>query len=107
MRIDIKPLSVNQVWQGKRFKTKAYKEYEKEALLKLKPMKVGEGRLSLFLRFGLSSKNADIDNPIKPFLDIMQKRFGFNDRQIYRLTVEKVDVPKGQEFIEFDISELI
>ena len=106
MRLDIKPLSVNQVWQGKRFKTKAYKDYEKEALLKLKPMQVGEGRLSLFLRFGLSSKNADIDNPIKPWLDILQKKLGFNDRQIYRLTVEKVDVPKGKEFIEFTISAI-
>lgn len=105
MRIEIKPLSVNQVWQGKRFKTKVYKDYEKEALLKLKPMQVGDGRLSISLRFGVSSKNADVDNPIKPFLDILQKKYGFNDRQIYLLTVEKVDVPKGSEYIEFEIKE--
>lgn len=106
-RINIKPLSVNEVWQGKRFKTKKYRSYEKEALLKLKPMKVNGGRLSLLLRFGLSSKNADIDNPVKPFLDILQKKFGFNDRQIYQLTVHKEDVPKGKEYIEFTISDLI
>lgn len=106
MRINIKPLSVNQVWQGKRFKTKAYKEYEKEVLLILKPINVSGGKLSLHLRFGLSSKNADIDNPIKPVLDIFQKKYGFNDRQIYRLEIEKVDVAKGQEFIEFEITEL-
>ena len=69
-------------------------------------MQVGEGRLSLSLRFGLSSKNADIDNPIKPWLDILQKKYGFNDRQIYRLTVEKEDVPKGSEYIEFTISAI-
>lgn len=73
----------------------------------LKPMEVGKGRLSLSLLVGLSSKNADLDNILKPWIDIMQKRFDFNDRQIYRLTVEKVDVPKGQEFIEFDISGLV
>lgn len=103
MIVNIKPLSVNQVWQGKRFKTKAYKDYEKEVLLTLKPMNVERGKLSLFLRFGLSSKNADVDNPVKPFVDCLQKKYVFNDRQIYRLTVEKVDVAKGQEFIEFEI----
>ena len=103
MRLYIKPLSVNQVWQGKRFKTKAYKDYEKEVLLSLKAMQVSGGKLSLHLLFGLSSKNADVDNPVKPFIDCLQKKYLFNDRQIYRLTVEKVDVPKGQEFIEFDI----
>jgi Holliday junction resolvase RusA-like endonuclease len=106
MRINIKPLSVNQVWQGKRFKTKAYKDYEKEVLLTLKPMNVNGGKLRLHLRFGLSSKNADIDNPVKPFVDCLQKRYGFNDRQIYSLIVDKIDVPKGQEFIEFEITEL-
>jgi len=105
--VKVKPLSVNQVWQGKRFKTQAYKQYEKEVLLNLKPMNVEGGKLSLFLRFGLSSKNADIDNPVKPFVDCLQKRYGFNDRHIYKLTVEKVDVKKGDEFIEFELKPMI
>lgn len=70
-------------------------------------MQVGSGKLSLSLRFGLSSKNADIDNPIKSFVDCLQVKYNFNDRQIYQLTVEKVDVPKGKEFIEFDIQPII
>jgi Holliday junction resolvase RusA-like endonuclease len=106
-RLNIKPLSVNQVWQGKRFKTKAYKDYEKELMLRLKPMKIGEGRLSLSVFVGLSSKNADADNVLKPLIDILQKKYGFNDRQIYRLTVEKEDVSKGQEYIEFTFSEFV
>lgn len=106
IRIDVKPLSVNEVWQGKRFKTDKYKDYEKLVLLHLRPMKVKEGRLSLSLRFGLSSKNADIDNPVKPITDILQKKYGFNDRQIYRLDVVKIDVPKGKEFIEFEITSI-
>jgi len=105
--VKVKPLSVNQCFQGKRFKTKAYQQYEKEVLLNLKPMNVEGGKLSLFLRFGLSSKNADIDNPVKPFVDCLQKRYGFNDRQIYKLVVEKVDVAKGEEFIEFELKPLI
>ena len=106
-RINIKPLSVNEVWQGKRFKTPKYKGYEKHVLMLLSPLEVRGERLSLLLRFGLSSKNADVDNPVKPFLDILQKRYGFNDRQIYRLTVEKEDVAKGEEYIEFTFSEFI
>jgi len=107
VKVPVKPLSVNQCFQGKRFKTKAYKQYEKEILLNLKPMNVEGGKLSLFLRFGLSSKNADIDNPVKPFVDCLQKRYGFNDRHIYRLEVEKVDVKKGKEFIEFELKPMI
>jgi Holliday junction resolvase RusA-like endonuclease len=106
MRINIKPLSVNECFQGRRFKTKKYLAYEKEALLKLTPMQVGKGRLSLSLLVGLSSKNSDLDNILKPWIDILQKKLGFNDRQIYRLEVTKEIVPKGQEFIEFEITEL-
>ncbi len=106
-RIEIKPLSVNRCWQGRRFKTNDYKDYEKEALLKLQPMKIEGGKFSLLLRFGLSSKNFDIDNGVKPFVDILQKKYGFNDRYIYRMTVEKVDVKKGKEFIEWELTEML
>ena len=101
--VNVKPLSVNQVWQGKRFKTKTYKDYETEMLLMLKPLKIPDGKLSISLAFGLSSKNADIDNPVKPFIDILQKKYGFNDRSIYRLNITKVDVAKGKEYIACSI----
>lgn len=105
-RLNIKPLSVNEAWQGKRFKTDKYKGYEKLVLLTLKPLQIEGGKLSLSLRFGLSSRNADIDNPVKPFVDILQKKYGFNDRHIYQLTVVKEDVPKGKEFVEFYIKSI-
>jgi len=101
MKLNIKPLSVNQVWQGKRFKTPTYKAYENHVLLLLKPLEIPQGRLKLILTFGLSSKNADWDNPVKPFQDCLQKKYGFNDRNIYEAHVKKVDVKKGEEFIEF------
>ena len=106
MIINIKPLSVNEVWKGRRFKTAKYESYEKEVLLMLKPQRVPDGKLSLSIVAGLSSKNADVDNILKPLIDILQRKYSFNDRQIYRLTVEKEDVPKGSEYIEFTISEL-
>ena len=106
-KIKIKPLSVNQCWQGKRFKTKTYKLYESELLLLLpNNYKVPLGNLEIVLEFGFSSKLADWDNPIKPFQDVLQKKYNFNDSRIYRAVVEKKIVKKGQEYIYFEINEI-
>ena len=103
MRIEIKPLSVNEAFQGRRFKTPKYKAYERDVLLMLSPMIVPDGPLELSIVFGLSNKNADIDNPVKCFVDCLQKKYGFNDRMIYAMNITKTDVKKGREFIDFDI----
>ena len=105
MRLDIKPLSVNQAWQGKRFKTKAYKTYERDVLMLLGKLEVPDGNIHIDLTFGFSNKQSDIDNPVKCFVDILQKKYGFNDSKIYSARLRKVDVKKGEEFIEFDIRE--
>lgn len=106
MKIYIKPLSVNQCWQGKRFKTPKYKVYEKELLLKLPNISVSKYKLSITLLFGFSSRLSDIDNGIKPLLDIMQKKYNFDDRMIYELNVKKEIVKKGNEFINIKLKEL-
>lgn len=101
MKIQIKPLSINEAFQGRRFKTPKYKAFENHLLLLLKPMEVPKGRLKLTVTFGLSSKNADWDNCVKTFQDCLQLKYNFNDREIYEANVKKVDVKKGDEFIEF------
>ena len=106
-RLAIKALSSNRAWRGRHFKTQEYKDYEEIVLLMLpRGLKVPEGKLKLELEFGLSSKNADIDNPIKQFADILQKMYGFNDKHIYELSVKKVDVEKTKEYIAFEITKL-
>lgn len=70
---------------------------------KLPKLKFPDGKLKLNLRWGFSSKSCDIDNPTKPLLDILQKAYNFNDKMIYQLEITKVDVKKGQEFIEFEV----
>jgi len=104
MKIQIKPLSINQCFQGRRFKTPKYKQYEKELMLLLPILDVPNGLLEVIITFGLSSKLNDIDNGLKPFIDILQKKYLFNDRDIYKLIVEKKIVPKGEEFIECEIN---
>lgn len=106
MRLDIKPLSANDMWKGRRFKTKEYKTFEKSVLMMLKPMQIPDGDLEIYLKWGFSSAGSDWDNPIKPFQDCLQKKYGFNDNRVVRALVEKVKVPKGKEFIEFKINVL-
>jgi Holliday junction resolvase RusA-like endonuclease len=102
-KIKIKPLSVNECWQGKRFKTKEYKQYEKDVLLTLPKIKICDAPYKITIVFGFSSPLADIDNPLKPFLDILQKKYGINDRDVYQLNVIKTIVIKGNEYIIFNI----
>lgn len=107
IKISIKPLSVNQAWQGQRFKTPKYNAFQKEMLLKLPKIKLDlTGSLRINIKYGFSSTLSDIDNPCKMVLDCLCKRYGFDDRQIYQLYQEKTIVKKGEEFIEFEITKL-
>lgn len=103
IRIDYKPLSTNQVWKGKRFKSDLYKQYERDLLFILPKMQLPPGPYKLSLVFGLSNPGADIDNGIKQLIDILQKKYGFNDKLIDRLEVDKTITPKGKEFIMYKI----
>lgn len=101
--INIKPLSVNQCWQGRRFKTSIYKKYEKNIIALLENKELLRPPYKINITFGFSSKLADIDNPLKPFIDILQKKYNINDRDIWELNVKKTITDKGKEFIEFQI----
>ena len=104
MKVAVKPLSVNQAWQGRRFRSKAYKAYQQEIALKLRKMKLPKPPYTLLLEFGVSNKAADYDNP---FQDCLQDFYGFNDSQIYEGVQRKVVVPKGKEYIKFLILPLV
>ena len=106
VKIKIKPISVNSCWQGRRFKNKNYLIWEK-SLLNLLPatLKIPKKRkLQIKIEFGLSSKLSDLDNPIKPTLDVLEKKYpDFSDRNVYQMIVHKVIVPKGKEYIAFEV----
>lgn len=103
MKVKIKPLSVNECWKGRRFKTDEYKIYEWAVYCKLKKMVIPKGKLKLIVTFGFSTVSSDCDNPLKPLLDILQKKYKFNDSRIYKIEATKDVVPKGKEYIDFDI----
>lgn len=104
-KIEIVPISANKAWKGKRFKTDDYKWFELEMLAKLPKIAIGIPPYIVKLQFGFSNKLSDIDNPVKMTLDCMVKKYGFDDRDIYRLDIEKFIVPKGSEYIKFEINE--
>ena len=106
IQIHRKPLSVNACWQGKRFKTPLYKDYEKE-ILELLPDKyeIPEGDLQVRYEFGLNTM-ADWDNPVKPLQDILQKKYDFDDRRIMKAEVIKKVVKRGDGYFNFEIRGL-
>lgn len=105
--LNIKPLSVNEAWQGRRKKTFKYKQYEIECLSSLKPLDLPKPPYEIDLIFGMSNVLSDFDNPVKSFVDILQKKYGFNDRDIFKATIEKVKTKKGEEFISFELKTII
>jgi Holliday junction resolvase RusA-like endonuclease len=105
IRVSIKALSVNEAWQGKRYKTAAYRRYERD-LGRLLPrhISIPEGPLRLCVEWGMSRMSGDVDNPLKPFIDVLQKRYGFDDKRIHELWVRKTRVMRGAEYIDFSLS---
>lgn len=107
IKLNIKPLSINQAWQGRRYKTPKYKSFQKEMLLTLPKLKKSfKGDLSVSIKYGFSSKLSDIDNPCKIVLDCLCKKYNFDDRQIFKLYQEKEIVKKGDEYIEINIKSI-
>ena len=108
IKINIKPLSVNEAWKGRRIRTDAYKQYQHDlGFLLPVNVKLPEPPYEIYLKWGFSSKSSDWDNPIKPTQDIIAKKYGFDDKLIKRAIIETEIVPKGQEYFKFSINQLI
>ena len=104
-KLNIKPLSINSAFQGKRFKTEAYNDFiHKMHFILPKTIEIeNRSNIKLAIEFGFSSKASDIDNCCKTFIDCLVKKYSFDDRYIYELHVFKEIVKKGEEYIRFKI----
>ena len=104
IKINIKALSTNQLWTGRRFKTDKYKGYEKELFYLLPKMKIPDKTpLYLKIKTGFSNRNSDLSNMLKSFEDILCKKYGINDKWNFKILLEKEIVKKGEEYISFSI----
>jgi len=106
-RLNEKPLSVNDAWKGKRYKTDEYKLYQTKLLWLLpKKIDIPDPPFEIYFKFGFSSTLSDWDNPVKPLQDILSKKYGFNDKLIRRGIVDTEIVPIGKEYFEFELKTL-
>lgn len=106
IRTTIKPLSSNKAYKGRKFRTYDYNKYRKQLLAALPSnVKIPEGELILQLNVYYSNRASDITNCLKPFEDILQEKYGFNDNRIYHTWLQKIIVPKGEEGILFKIKK--
>ena len=103
INLQVKPLSVNRAYKGRRFRTNEYDKYERALLVQLPNIEIKPFPQSVHFEFGFSNSCQDIDGPVKLVLDILQKKYGFNDRDIYELTIRKILTKKGQEYIRITI----
>ncbi len=107
-KLNERPLSINEAWQWKRFKTPAYNNYDKAILLHMPKGQIDvEKMLRIEFFFGFSNKASDLDNPVKLLIDLAQKKYGFNDKNVFELNVRKCIVKKGEEFIQMGIYPLL
>jgi Holliday junction resolvase RusA-like endonuclease len=106
IKIEIKPLSVNEAWQGKRFKTSKYCQYEKNCLFLMPKTFIPLPPYKLLIEVGFSNTASDIDNICKPFIDILQKKYLINDKDIFELNIKKFIVKKGKEYISYEINRV-
>src|SRR3990167_214440 len=98
--LHIKPLSVNVAWRGgRRFRTKEYLQYERDLFYLLPTMQKKTGKLKLTLEMGLSNARQDLDGTLKCLIDVLAKKYQFDDNQIFEIHAEKKIMKKGEEKI--------
>lgn len=103
MKLNIKPLSINEAYRGRRFRTPKYDTYIRQMMFILpNNLEVPKIDIKLNIEFGYSSSASDIDNGLKCFIDCLQKKYNFNDKNITELFVRKTKVLKGFEYILFN-----
>lgn len=91
VEVNIKPLSINRAWQGRKYRTKEYKAYQEEMHYLLPNKEMIKGKIAVFLTFYLKNPTqCDVDNFIKPILDIFKnKGYIEDDRNVYFVQATK------------------
>lgn len=110
IKLDIKPLSINKAFQGRRFKTPEYDDYTDlvSGLLQAQKRmfnltKRDYNIYTVSYNFYLvNHKKTDLDNMVKLITDLLVLN-GFikDDRMIYSMNLKKI--PSDKDWVEIDI----
>lgn len=107
VRLPLKVVSTNALYVGKRYKSKVARQFEWDIArllsVKCRDITLPEGDLVLALRVG-TTRRMDTSNAIKLVEDCIARHFGINDRRFAAVTVIRVPVKSGSEFISFQLS---
>lgn len=103
IHVPIRPLSINEGYTGKRWKTATHRAWHHSVLFLLpKHYPLPEPPLKIFLTFGITDR-FDWDNGIKFICDVIAEKYKFNDKIIRSAAIETEPVLRGEEFFEFSL----
>lgn len=107
IKLDIKPISINEAYTGRRRRTEKYNVFKRQISFLLPKLDLPKPPYLIHFEFGFSSLASDGDNCIKAAQDCIAEKYGFNDKLIKRWIVDVEQVPKGSEYIKFKIETLV
>ena len=113
IKLNVKPLSANSMYYNigrHKKRTRDYNDYQLALLDELRDTTwpFGSEQVAVFVEAGLSARQADLDNILKPLLDTLQGIFNeFNDNKCYYIEATKKIVPKGDEYIGLRIDKYV
>ena len=98
IEIPIQALTINQAFQGRRFKTRKYQIFEKEMFILLPNKEMVKGWVEVSYEYGLTPSSfsiSDVGNLEKCLSDVLVKK-GYieDDRKILKLVQKKVQSPR-------------
>tara|TARA_Y100000310_G_scaffold93089_1_gene90668 strand:- start:1521 stop:1907 length:387 start_codon:yes stop_codon:yes gene_type:complete len=109
IKINIKPLTVNAVYVGRRYKTADYRAYREDVGWQLKGIEKIPGFVEINYKFYVRYWwGRDVDNMIKPIQDILVKNNIIDDDiNVIKVIAEKIAIPKEQDdFMEIEINPI-
>lgn len=106
IRLPLKVVSTNQIHIGRRRKSKPARQFERDIHYLLRAKEPNQtlpaGELAIHIRVG-TTRRMDVDNCAKLLIDCIARHYGINDRRFTALSIVRVPVKQGEEFITFHI----
>ena len=104
--INLQPLSQNQAWSGKRYKSSQYRQYQQDITAYLRTLSLPsiqpKEKYYFYFEFGIPYMQ-DLSNGIKLLEDIISDYLGINDRDVDSIFCRKIITKKIDAYIKFNI----
>lgn len=110
VELPLPAISTNKLYMGIKKRSGYYKTFRKKVLQYLATNYDASlvsltGNLCMTLEVGFSSSLSDLSNAIKGIEDVLCEFYGFNDRQIVHIEMDKKLVDKGCEYMSIHIKK--